>query len=246
MEHIIQDGGSGEDFDAWAVHHPHVSSYQEKDGGMYDAINRGFLKASGDIFGWLNCDEQYLPGALRKVANFFGSHPETDILFGDILVVDASMEPLAYRMAVPPLAGHIRRCFLPTFSAATFVRRRIIDEGIMLDTSFRAIADAVWIHQLIRRGYRTVTLNEPLAVFTQTGENLGQTTASLREAAAWREKHRFHVKIAAKFWSTLHQIRKLLAGAYRTRSIPTQIFYSIPPKIKSIVARLGGAWKSQQ
>ena len=53
---------------------------------MYDAINRGFAKASGDILAWLNCDEQYLPGALAKVADHFARHPRTDILFGDIIL----------------------------------------------------------------------------------------------------------------------------------------------------------------
>ena len=44
------------------------SAFIEKDGGMYDAVNRGYRRAQGDILAYLNCDEQYLPGALKTVA----------------------------------------------------------------------------------------------------------------------------------------------------------------------------------
>ena len=50
---------------------------------MYDAINRGFARASGDIVCWLNSDEQYLEGTLAKVADYFETHPDIDVLFGD-------------------------------------------------------------------------------------------------------------------------------------------------------------------
>ncbi len=43
--------------------------YQEADGQrMYDAVNRGLKKAKGEILAYINCDEQYLPGALGEAA----------------------------------------------------------------------------------------------------------------------------------------------------------------------------------
>ena len=45
----------------------------ENDGGMYDAINRGWKLAiaDADVIAHLNCDEQYLPGALQILQNIF-------------------------------------------------------------------------------------------------------------------------------------------------------------------------------
>jgi glycosyltransferase involved in cell wall biosynthesis len=54
LEHIIQDGGTGDDFDSWASGQSFAKCFQEPDGGMYDAINRGFIKSSGEILAWLN------------------------------------------------------------------------------------------------------------------------------------------------------------------------------------------------
>lgn len=75
VEHIVQDGGT-EGFlefaqrmrDQW----PDRPGYRrimvtEKDGGMYDAINRGFEKGKGAFCAYLNCDEQYLPETLKRV-----------------------------------------------------------------------------------------------------------------------------------------------------------------------------------
>ena len=245
VEHIIQDGGTGAEFDRWAAGQSFAKCYQQPDGGMYDAINRGFAKASGDVLAWLNCDEQYVPGALAKVADHFARHPQTDILFGDIIVCDAELNPVCYRQAILPSRSHIRRCFLPTFSAATFVRRKVIDDGHLLNTRFRAIADAVWIHGLLGSGYRPDTLPEPLSLFVRTGENLGQTPASLREAREWRGLGSSRARIEARFFGAIHHVRKLLAGAYVGRRVDFAYISGNPPVERRFTGTLGGKWPGQ-
>lgn len=223
-EHLVQDGGSGEDLQAWTQSQTFADVVSESDEGMYDAINRGFRRARGDILAWLNCDEQYLPNTLQKVADFFEAHPDIDILFGDIVIVSSRGVPIGYRQAVRPLCGHIRSCFLPTFSAATFVRRKIIDEGHFLDTNYRAISDAVWIDHLLRCGYQCEVFNQPLSVFTQTGQNLGQSGVSAEESQKWRRLTGMNGTLNYYYWSTLHRIRKMMAGAYQKRYATVNIY----------------------
>ena len=43
---------------------PHVTWRSEPDDGQADAVNKGFRMAKGEIFGWLNADDLYLPGAI--------------------------------------------------------------------------------------------------------------------------------------------------------------------------------------
>lgn len=217
VEHLIHDGGSGSDFDRWAEEQEGAVCVSESDAGMYDAINRGFRKATGDIIAWLNCDEQYLPGTLQRVASYFAAHPQTDILLADVILVDEVMTPLAYRRAVMPSLGHIRYSHLSTFSAATFVRRRVLDDGHFLQTRWKTIADAVWIEELLRAGYRAATLHEPLAVFCMLGSNLGQSTLLFEERREWERE----IGATNKWWKLWYvmeyRLERLRVGAYWLR-----------------------------
>lgn len=56
--------------------------YSEKDDGMYDAVNKGFNNASGDIYAWINSDDIYLPGAFNTIAAVFTKYPELEWLKG--------------------------------------------------------------------------------------------------------------------------------------------------------------------
>lgn len=244
-EHLVQDGGSGGEFERWAAEQDFAKVVSGKDGGMYDAINRGFARAGGDVLAWLNCDEQYLPGTLAKVAEWFGRHPDRDILFGDVVLVSPDGRPLSYRQAVTPLRGHIRNCFLATYSAATFVRRRVIEEGHHLDTRYRAIADAVWIEELLEAGYQAGVLNEPLAVFTQTGGNLGQTPAAEEENRRWSAEKGAGSAVGRIFWSAVHRVRKFAKGSYRPREVAVAIHLPGSAGRVERRARIGGRWRTR-
>jgi glycosyltransferase involved in cell wall biosynthesis len=70
-EHIVQDACSDDGTLDWLPHDKRVKAFIEKDSGMYDAVNRGLRKAIGEILAYLNCDEQYLPGALQRVVKIY-------------------------------------------------------------------------------------------------------------------------------------------------------------------------------
>jgi glycosyltransferase involved in cell wall biosynthesis len=101
VEHLVQDGGSTDGTAEWLAGQAGIVGIVEKDEGMYDAINRGLKRARGEVYSWLNCDEQYLPGALAAVAEFFEAHPEVDIAFGHTIVVDNDAVPAIVEAAVP-------------------------------------------------------------------------------------------------------------------------------------------------
>ena len=54
----------------------------EKDKGMYDAINKGFKIATGDIFAWINHDDKYAPGAFEIILKTFEKFPKIKWLKG--------------------------------------------------------------------------------------------------------------------------------------------------------------------
>ena len=242
VEHLIHDGGSGKEYEQWAAKQQGAVCVSEKDDGMYDAINRGFRKANGDIIAWLNCDEQYLPGALEKVSRFFESNPDVDILFGDVVLVDELMNPLAYRRAIKPSVGHTRYSHLSTFSAATFIRRRALDEGHFLQTRWKTIADAVWIEELLSAGYRSATIPQPLALFCMLGSNLGQSTLLFVERKQWEIELKATNNWIKRWHIMQHRIDKFLFGAYNLRK--TRISAFLPNTSSRITkcAWLTGQW----
>lgn len=244
MEHLIQDGGTGREFTQWATKQKEAVCVSEPDDGMYDAINRGFRKSKGDIIAWLNCDEQYLPGTLERVANYFKAHPETDILIGDVILVDETMAPLAYRRATKPTVGHIRYSHLSTFSAATFVRRRVLDDGHYLKIRWKTIADAVWIEELLSAGYICDTISEPLAIFCMLGSNLGQSALLFEERLQWESE----LKSTNTFWKAYHvaeyRINRLMAGAYTARRLTVSAYLREGESRREKTSRISGRWSA--
>jgi glycosyltransferase involved in cell wall biosynthesis/ADP-heptose:LPS heptosyltransferase/2-polyprenyl-3-methyl-5-hydroxy-6-metoxy-1,4-benzoquinol methylase len=76
LEYIVVDGASTDDtpkiLDEYRDRIDLI--LREPDEGMYDAIAKGFDKATGDVFGYLNADDVLEPGGLRRVGEYFRDH----------------------------------------------------------------------------------------------------------------------------------------------------------------------------
>jgi glycosyltransferase involved in cell wall biosynthesis len=85
-EHIIIDGGSTDK--TLNIIHKHKNKIKyfisEKDDGLYDAMNKGIKRCSGDIIGILNSDDIYYKDALKTVDRYFNKYSKIDFLFGSV------------------------------------------------------------------------------------------------------------------------------------------------------------------
>lgn len=84
LEYIVIDGGSTDASLEIIECYTNQLTYwkSQPDGGQYAAINKGFAKASGEIFAWLNSDDIFLPWTLHVVAEIFTQFPEIDWITG--------------------------------------------------------------------------------------------------------------------------------------------------------------------
>ncbi len=251
VEHIVQDGGSGEALLAWGQAQSGLRFFSAADAGMYDAINNGLLKSTGDICSYLNCDEQYLPGALATVGKFFQENEGIDIVGADIIVVDDAGNAKSYRRAVLPM--RLDRWHVPSVAtAALFFRRRIVDEGLLLPGDYRIVGDAVWIDRLLSLNKSFAVLPIPLAVFGITGANLSRDPRVTAELSRWRglTNGRQNILVLEAAAKLFFRLRKLFAGAYQPRTIDYEIYTFgesgdgsvLPNRSKFKAESLSGRW----
>ena len=164
-EHIVVDAGSTDQTLAVIKEYPHLQWTSEPDQGMSDGINKGFLRATGDWVIWLNTDDYLLPGALKNVAGYLEGHPDVDVVYGDVEFVGNDRRLLRHRREhrfdfnVLLYYG----CYIQ--STATFIRRRVIEAGHMLDMEYRVCMDYEYYLRLARLGFRFAHLPEALAAF---------------------------------------------------------------------------------
>jgi glycosyltransferase involved in cell wall biosynthesis len=80
-EHIIIDGHSTDNTINIIKKYKDKVAYwvSEKDEGLYDAMNKGIKKCSGDIIGILNSDDIYYPQALSIVSEYFNLNKKLEI-----------------------------------------------------------------------------------------------------------------------------------------------------------------------
>ena len=92
FEHIIIDGGSTDGTLEILKKYPHLKVISDPDNGQAEAVNKGFRIATGEIFGWINSDDTYLPSALKSVAEKINPAKGRFVVMGRCAFVDENGE----------------------------------------------------------------------------------------------------------------------------------------------------------
>jgi glycosyltransferase involved in cell wall biosynthesis len=229
VEHIVQDAQSDDGTQEWLARDRRVQAYFEKDQGMYDAINRGWRRATGEILAYLNCDEQYQPGGLRAVEEFFRRHPQTDVVFADTVVVDKQGRFICCRKSLVPLKNTMW-VYNPVISSSIFIHRRVLDQhNLFFDTRWRDLGDKVWNLDMVRCGLKMAVLRQFTSSFTDTGENMNLKPNALRERELVMEMAPAWVRRCKFLLLRLHRLRALCHGIYWVKPFTYSIYTLASP-----------------
>lgn len=161
----------------------------ERDKGPADGLNKGFAAASGDILGYLNSDDFYLPGALEKVSSYFARNPDADVVVGHGYVVDAEGRPLR-RFRSPPFSAY-RFAYGHSYvlQQSTFFRRQAFEKAGGFNIANRTSWDGELVLTMAMQGAKIKVIPEYLSAFTIHAGSITGSGATQAESLRTHDRY---------------------------------------------------------
>lgn len=212
IEYFVMDGGSGDgSLEIIQKYADKLAGWvSEKDKGQTDAINKGFSRAGGEIFAWLNSDDTYNPGAISAAVKFLQKNPQVGLVYADANFIDENDRVIGRFPAAQTDYSRLRQGYVHIPQQAAFWRADLWKRVAPLDPSFYFAMDYdLWVR---------------LAQITKVRYIAGQTWANFRLHASgktisaddrcWPEMLRVHYRDGGSFFAPIvakYYIRKLAA-----------------------------------
>ena len=212
VEHLIIDGGSKDNTMEIVAGFPHVKQIcSEKDRGIYDAMNKGVKRATGDIVGILNSDDFYASeNVLREVVDTF-QQSGCDAVYGDLQYVDKDdvSKIVRYWRSGPYQHGAFKWGWMPPHPSF-FVRRALYDRFGFFNLDMETAADYELMLRMIHKEGASLQYLPNVLVKMRTG---GASNASLasRLKANTDDRKAWEINGVKPYWFTLYlkPIRKI-------------------------------------
>ena len=216
IEYIIVDGCSQDKTvdiikEYEPLFHGRLKWISEKDQGLYDAMNKGFQMATGDMVGIINSDDLLAEAtAIEKVIDCFEGHKDIDCVYADLYYVSQYDTSKIVRHWITGKQRSFSKGWHPAHPTF-YVKREIYSKYGLFDLDFKFAADFELMLRLVEKEHiRLFYLPEPLVRM-----RLGGTTSK-----------------------NLTNIRKgniECLNAFRKNGIPVSVlypFYRLLPKLK--------------
>jgi glycosyltransferase involved in cell wall biosynthesis len=165
IEHIIIDGLSTDNTIKIVERFKHNKIIlSEKDNGIYDAMNKGIKKATGDIIGILNSDDLYVDNlVIKKIVNVF-QEKKVDCVHAELYYVkkDNTNQIVRHWKSTDFIYGDFKKGWHPAHPTF-FVRREIYEKYGLFNLNFQLAADfELMLRFLERYQITTAYLSEPI------------------------------------------------------------------------------------
>lgn len=210
VELIVMDGGSDDaTIGILRRRQQDIAHWRsEPDHGQADALNKALRLARGEIIGWLNSDDVYLPGAIDRVLERFRRFPAVDVIHGDRLMIDEEDGVIGWA-SVGPFQPH-RWGY--TINSETTFWRSARTRGLEFAPALRFAMDLEWFSRLYLRGLRFHYWPVFLGAFRCYGQNKSSTIAHVGEEEAAREWRRLFRNECWRLDPPRHVMRHWLAA----------------------------------
>jgi len=139
----------------------------EPDDGIYFAMNKGIRTARGEYLNFMNSDDSFEPGALRKTAEVIAAHPDLGVYFGLIRRMDAEGKEMWLVRYHPDCL--LRGIGTSLCHQGVFERRELLEKYGLFSTRYRVFADMHHFSILKRNGESFYPLDFCVAKYGSEG-----------------------------------------------------------------------------
>lgn len=222
---LVADGGSTDGtVEILRGYSEHIAWWvSERDGGQAQALNKALERATGDLVGWQNSDDVYLPGAFREVAEAWRRNPDAAVYYSNVLLIDEEDDVLDEVRYVPFTRQRLlwegpNLTNQSAFFAATWLRRMRFDERLryaMDGDLYLRLADAGARFEFFRRYWGCLRMH---------ADAKGQTIADTVGRSEWLQlRARYGIRMAPdRPWRQQQRLRKLGLQAQRVAQLLRQ------------------------
>lgn len=212
LEYIVIDGGSTDQSVSIIKKYEKFIAYwvSEKDSGQAEALNKGFARATGELVGWQNSDDVYLPDAFAKAAAVFSNRPDVDVAFSDRLDIDAYDNVIGETRFTPfsQLAYWYDGMSLSNQSA--FWKRSVFKDVGLLDCQFQLAMDYEFFLRVSLRGKKFLYVKDYLGAIRRHSQTKTSNLFSSRLGAEHAKMDAIHGRKNGFNW-----LFKTMALCYR-------------------------------
>ena len=183
IQYLIIDGASKDNtLELVRELAPEAEIYSERDKGIYDAMNKGLDRATGDYVWYVNAGDALVsPTTVEDLVRATCTGDSLpDVLYGDTRLIDSEDHDLGLRRLRPPHQldwRSFRSGMLVCHQA--FVAKRSISPHY--DLSYRFSADVDWCIRVLKEAKTTAFYPEPIALYLNEGTTTANHRASLIE-----------------------------------------------------------------
>lgn len=182
VEQIIVDGGSSDntiDIIKECQRIYDIQYVSEPDEGQSDALNKGVKMANGEWIGWQNANDYFLPCAFEVFSEQVKTHPNADMIYGDVSVVDAEGHEINRTYSYPPNRFIQRHWSNWASNQSAFFSKQMLNDLGGFDTDLTYTMDSGLLWDLLNSNnkYQLIQVQKLMGAFRihQDAKTYGKT-----------------------------------------------------------------------
>ena len=170
IEYIVIDGNSSDNtLNIINKYRAEINAIiSEKDGGIYDAMNKGVSLSTGDLIYFLNSGDLFYNNVIiERVVTIILENPRYSLIYGDIILFSDNEEKYISNNRKGDL---IEFLIHGTSQQSLFVRKKLFETVGLFNPDYKILADKDWLlRSIIGKGLPIMYIEMPISYFLAGG-----------------------------------------------------------------------------